>query len=451
MAAGLPRSSAPERPAGVPMAPGVPLVAGARLPLAFIAGGLLGLTAGVAWLALNPAVLLLPHMHPHVVALAHVWLPGFLLSACIGAMYQLMPVVLGTALRGGGAVWIHFALHVAGVTVLIGGLAAGQFAIAAVGGGLISAGVLLLAQSVLRTFAASGRRDVASRCFPLAASWLVVTVLAGVSLALLRRWPVLPFSPLGLLRAHAHLGFVGFFLTLLQGTTFQLVPMFTMADGRKLRAAGAGLAATQCGLLALAFGLGGEWPIVSIAAALVIAGGIGLSAVAFVATLASRRRRKLEPGIQAFVAGAALLAVGVLGGLTLLILPAGSVPIAAATSYGIAIIAGGLSLTVMGMLAKIIPFLVWMRTYGPRVGRGPVPSATTLPNRRLEWTWLALHAAALPLLAAAPIAESRLLATAGAWLLALGVAAFLTNAIRVFAHTWQPQTTAAVPPIPARA
>lgn len=451
MVAGLPRSTAPERPVGVPMAPGMPLMAGARLPLAFIVGGLVGLIAGAGWLALNPSALLLPHMHPHVVALAHVWLPGFLLSACMGAMYQLTPVVLGTPLRGAGAVWIHFALHVSGVAVLVTGLAAGRFELAAIGGGLVSTGILLLAQSIVRTFAASGRRDVASRCFPLAATWLAITVLAGVSLALLRRWPVLPFSPLGVLRAHAHLGLVGFFLTLLQGTTFQLVPMFTMADARKLREAGAGLAATQIGLIALAFGLGGEWRILTVAGALIISAGIVLSGIAFAATLATRRRRQLEPGIRAFVAGTTLLAMGTIAGLALLVLPTGTLSVTGATSYGVLIIGGGLSLTIMGMLAKIIPFLVWMRTYGPRIGRGPVPSATTLPTRSLERTWLALHLSALPLLAAAPLLGSKLLAAIGAWLLAVGAVAFLANAVRVLSHIWQPQTAAAVPPLPARA
>lgn len=447
MAAGSPRSNAPERSAGVPMAPGVPLVAGARLPLAFIVFGLIALAAGATWLALDPAALMLPHMHPHVVALAHVWLPGFLLSACIGAMYQLMPVVLGTALRGGGGVWIHFGLHVAGVAALVAGLALGRFEWAALGGTLVSIGIVLLAQAVLRTFVASGRRDVASRCFPLAAGWLAITVLAGVSLAVLRRWPVLPFSPLGLLRAHAHLGFVGFFLTLLQGTTFQLVPMFTMADARKLRAAGAGLAATQLGLLLLAFGLGGEWVLVSGAGAMLIAAGVGLSAVAFVATLGTRRRRQLEPGLQSFVIGTTLIAASVLVGLALLVLPAGSMSFAGAMSYGLIVIGGALSLTVMGMLAKIIPFLVWMRTYGPRIGRGPVPSATSLPSRPLERAWLALHLAALPLLAAAPLTGLRHLAMLGAWLLAAGVAAFLANAVRVLAHSWQPQTAITAGPV----
>lgn len=440
MAAGSPRSSGTEPPRPVAAAPGgVPLVAGGLLPLAFVGFGLLGLVGGAAWLMLNPALLLLPHLHPHVVALAHVWLPGFLLSACIGAIYQLAPVVLGTPWRGAGGMWVHFLAHAGGVLLLVHGLAAGRFALAAAGGAFVSAGALLLVVAVLRTFAVSTRRDVPAWCFPLAAGGLAVTVLLGVGLAVLRRWPILPFSPLGLLRAHAHLGLAGFFLTLLQGATFQLVPMFTMGQARKMRAAGFGLAATQAGLLLLGFGLGLEWRVAGVAGAALLAAGITGTAVAFIATLQSRRRRQLEPGIQGFAFGAALLGIATLGGLALYLAPVGALTFASATSYGIVVIAGGLSLTVLGMLAKIIPFLVWMRTYGPRVGREAVPAAPSLPSRLMEQSWLTLHVAAVPVLAAAPLLDSPQLATAGAWLLAGGVAAYIGNTLQILSHTWQPQ------------
>src|SRR6187401_1382636 len=92
---------------------GISLVAGARLPLAFIGTGLVAFALAVGALAVRPQLLLLPHSHPHVVALAHLWLPGFLLSVSMGAMYQLMPVVLGTALELPiAAAWAHGGLHV---------------------------------------------------------------------------------------------------------------------------------------------------------------------------------------------------------------------------------------------------------------------------------------------------------------------------------------------------
>jgi hypothetical protein len=365
-------------------------------------------------------------------------------------MYQLMPVVLGTALRGGGGIWIHFGLHAAGLPLLVGGFMAGRFELVAAGGVLMAAGIVLLAQAVIRTFWASTRRDVAAWCFPLAASWLVLTVLVGVSIAALRHWPVVAYSPLGFLRAHAHLGFAGFFLTLLQGTTFQLVPMFTMGDARRPRFAAAGLVSAQAGLLVLAGALAFEQPALTAAGAALIVLGVICSGIAFVATLRTRRRRQLEPSLKGFVFGAAFLALSTAAGVALLAAPSGLLVLRGATAYGLVVVAGGLALTVLGMLGKIIPFLVWMRTYGPRIGREVVPSATTLASRPLERTWLTLHLAALPLLAGAALFDSRSAAAAGAWLLAAAIAAFLANAARVFGHTWKPQSTRAPQPLTTR-
>src|SRR5688572_11766360 len=115
MGAGSPLSAAKTAPPRVP-GPGGAIVAGARLPLAFIGLGLFSFALANGVLALRPQFLLLPHVHPGVVAVAHLWLPGFLLSVSMGAIYQLMPVVLGAALQLSlGVAWAHFGAHAAGV------------------------------------------------------------------------------------------------------------------------------------------------------------------------------------------------------------------------------------------------------------------------------------------------------------------------------------------------
>lgn len=155
MAAGSPRSPAEPRGGG-----GVPLVAGATLPLAFIAAGLFALAAATAWLAVEPGLLRGPPGQPRAVALAHLWLPDFLLSACCGAVYQLMPVVLGTALRAPLALaWTHFVLHSTGNCALVLGLARGNLLLAATGGTAVAVGTGVLAATTGRTFAAARRRD----------------------------------------------------------------------------------------------------------------------------------------------------------------------------------------------------------------------------------------------------------------------------------------------------
>ncbi|OAM90055.1 hypothetical protein AW736_09735 [Termitidicoccus mucosus] len=433
-----------------PASPSVPLVGGARLPLAFIACGLAAFAIEAGWLAIEPSLLSLPYLHPRLVALVHVWLPGFLLSISIGALYQLMPVVLGAPLRVAARwLWWHLGLHAVGMTGLAGGFMRAQFGWVAAGGGLVAIGVGIMIVAVWRTFFAASRRDAAAWSFPLAASWLGATVLLGVTLALARRWSwaSLPVPVTDLLRAHAHLGLAGFFLTLLQGTTFQLVPMFTMGEVRRPRFVWAGLLATQAGLLLLAPGLAWRMECLGRLGALVLAGGMACSGLALRATLASRKRRVLEPGIRAFVTGAGLLAAAAMGGVALVFLPGGTEwTMRAISAYGVLAIIGGLGFTVLGMLCKIVPFLVWMRVYGPRVGRQPVPVATSLSSRKCEKGWHAAHLAGVVLLVAGVLAGSPPVVMAGGLALAAGAGLFLASILRVIIHLWRPQmpATAAV-------
>src|SRR5690606_18858932 len=160
-------------------------------------------------------------------------------------IYQLMPVVLGAPLATRvSTLWIHFFLHAAGSLLLVVAFARGRFDCVAAGGLLIATGVAILFTAVVRTFRAATRRDAPAWCFSLAAGWCAASVLCGIALAINRRWRWLPRSAADLLRAHAHLGLAGFFVTLLQGTTFQLIPMFTMGSARRPRLIWTGLLAT---------------------------------------------------------------------------------------------------------------------------------------------------------------------------------------------------------------
>jgi hypothetical protein len=425
----------PARPASA--GPGLmPLVAGARLPLAFIVGGLLAFGAGALWLADIGASEPTTHVHPRVVALAHLWLPGFLLSVCLGASYQLMPVVLGVPLRvSDKLLWAHAALHLGGVSSLVVGLAHMRYLWAALGGLALSTGALLFFVVTLRAFRASARRDAAAWSFPLAAAWLLVTVLAGVLMAANRSHPFLGLSIFDVLRAHAHLGLVGYFGALLQGVTFQLVPMFTMGEARRPLHAKAGLFAAQGGLVLLAAGLALGLHPLAFGASLVVLAGLASTAFAFLATLATRRRRKLEPGLLAFVIGMAFLGLAAALGAGLVGFDIGPEKLfPAATAYGLLIIVGGLSLVVLGMLAKILPFLVWMKAYGPRVGREAVPVATTLSSKPLEHAWLAAHLAGVLGLALGAATSTAWPALAGGVLLLLAALLALGNAARVLNH-----------------
>lgn len=413
------------------------LAAQGRLPLAFMGLALVWLAAATALLVASPEMLALPHAHPHVVALTHAWVLGFFVTAACGAVYQLAPVALGTTLAHERLGWWHFGLHAAAVPGMVYSFWTWHLALLGHLGFAVALGIVLFTTNTWRTVRRSGRSGAVARSLTLAAGWLLLAVLVGLLLAANRFWYFLPLDPIALLRAHAHLGLVGFFVTLLQGVSFQLVPMFTLGEVRDWRLANAGLWLSQLGLLALAPALAWHVAFLAFVSALVITAGLLCSALGLARALATRKKRALDPGTQAFVRGGIVVCVsGFLG--TALLIPGTPWGSAAggfnAMIYAILAIAGGLLPCIAGMLCKIVPFLTWMRAYGPRVGRGPTPSAGALTHPRLErWSLHLQFAAVPPLLAGAWLLNIPLL-RAGVWLLAVGVALFLANMLRIMNH-----------------
>lgn len=428
------------------------LAAQGRLPLAFMGLGLAWLLAAVALLAVWPEVLALPHVHPRVVALTHAWVLGFFVTVACGAIYQLAPVALGTTLRSERQGWWHLGLHAVGVPGMVHAFWIWDLGLVGHFGALVGMGVVLFAVNTWRTVGQAVRRGTVALSLRLAAGWLLVTVLLGLVLSANRHWAFIPMDPLALLRAHAHLGLVGFFVTLLQGVGFQLIPMFTLGEVKDWRLANRGLALSQAGLVALAPGLAWGWGWVAWLAAVALAGGLVCSAVALREVLGTRKKRVLDAGTSTFLRGGVGLLVAAAAGVELVAptTPWGSAPGGfGGMAYAIMLFAGGLLPCFTGMLCKIVPFLTWMRAYGPRVGREPTPAASALSLPRMEqWSLALQHAAALPLVVGAWILEVAWL-RAGAWLLAAATVLYVVNHAAVLRHLRRGAVARPRPVVPA--
>lgn len=413
------------------------LAAQGRLPLAFMALGLAWLLIGATLLVLEPAMLTWPHSHPHVVALTHAWVLGFFVTVACGAVYQLAPVALGTTLRNERYGWWHLGLQAAGVPLMVYSFWVWDMTLLGHAGFAVALGILLFSVNTWRTVRQSGRGGTVAWALNLAAGWLLLTVLLGLLLAANRHWYFVPLDPIALLRAHAHVGLIGFFVTLLQGVGFQLVPMFTLGEVRDWRLPNTGMWLTQIGLVvltpALAWGLG--W--LGLLGALLITAGMACSAVALRRALTSRKKRHFDPGTRAFLWGGAVVVLSGLAGAVLVApgLPGGSVPGGySALVYAVLAVGGGLLPCIAGMMCKIVPFLTWMRAYGPRVGRGPTPAASALASAPLERWGLGLQFTAIaPLLIGTWTLHETWLQV-GAWLLATGVVLFAADMLGVLRH-----------------
>jgi hypothetical protein len=106
----------------------------------------------------------------------------------------------------------------------------------------------------------------------------------------------------------------------------------------------------------------------------------------------------------------------------------------AALAYAVVVFGGWISLTIVGMMLKIVPFLVWYRAYSPRAGRERVPTLAQLSAPWLEGGAYVLLTAGFVLLAVAVfVGEVAWIRAAGAGL-TLGAAAFVAALVRILAH-----------------
>lgn len=457
MAPGTLTSSAHNAPPSRPATPpafrlsGSWLAAQGRLPLAFMGLALAWLVFATAMLAVRPGLLALPHAAPPVVALTHAWALGFFVTVATGAIYQLAPVALGTTLWSERFGWWHFGLQTAAVPGMVYSFWTWDMSLLGHFGAAFALGIGLFAFNTWKTVRGSGRGDVVARSLTLSASWLLATVLVGLLLAANRFWHFIPLDPIALLRAHAHLGVIGFFLTLLQGVTFQLLPMFTLGDVPDWRPVRLGVGLSQPGLLLLTPALAWQAGFVAALAGALVLAGLLASCWALKQTLATRKKRALDPGLNAFLRGWCGLVIAAVVGLCLTWpgTKAGSAPGGlSAMVYAVILFAGGLLPAIAGMMCKIVPFLTWMRAYGPKVGRMPTPAASALAKPRLESWGLALQGVATIPLVAGAWSLNPILLTAGTCTLATGVALFASSMFAVLAHLWRPVIPAA--PVPAK-
>jgi hypothetical protein len=150
-----------------------------------------------------------------------------------------------------------------------------------------------------------------------------------------------------------------------------------------------------------------------------------------------RRRPSLDWGLRLALAGTGLLlpaaALGLGFALDLIEGPR------LGLAYGVLALGGWVSLTIAGMLLKIVPFLVWYRVYGPLAGRVPVPTATGLSQPAAEATACCLLTVGTVALAgAAAIGDARWIRPAAA-VLALGTLALAAALACALGHLRNPR------------
>ncbi|MCL6522349.1 MAG: hypothetical protein K6U79_08285 [Firmicutes bacterium] len=424
--------------------PALPLrlmaLAAAGLALFSLAAGLLGpglLAADDGW------------RRPEALLVVHLATLAWLTPLMMGALYQLVPVVLHLPLAA--TTWARplAGLYVAGLALFLTGLAAvaglppfvglaaapgGAWTWLAAGGSLLLAAILLYLAQMARTLAGLGRAGWSLQAAAVTAALAFLGAVAGwgATLAFNLRWGFLGAAVERQLAVHVTLGLGGWFGSLAMGVGYQLIPMFAPTRHLEERAAPWLLAGWLAGVAGLALllplrpGAARLWAPLPAAA---LAGwALDVSRI-----VARRSRSQPMPLVTRFSLAAAWTLAA--AGLAALATLEGFLPERVAALAGFLGLAG-YTLLAVGQMYKIVPFILWQGLYllagslrpsafAPASPPPPLKSGLWLPERPSQAT-LPLFLAGLVLLAAGTAAAEPLLLRLGCALWgAAGVASAL--------------------------
>lgn len=450
---------------GHPSGPATEHTPNVFLPLRFILTGVLALFVGAGWLIARPEVLATYHYNQYVIALTHLFVLGWLCTVVMGAMYQLVPVALETRLHSERMAAWQFVFHGAGCAGMVWMFWVWDLKQVGHFGSALALGVGLFVYNLARTLGRVPRWNVVATAVAASLFWLSLTVLAGLSIAAgkctyesaetLSATSVLGalvhglravaafmarFDQFGAMHAHAHLGAVGFFLMLIVGISYKLIPMFTLSEAQSRARAAWSVALLNVGLAGsfLTVLLRHPWKPVF---ALLIVAALGVFGWELRAIVRARKRRSLDWGVKSF-----LTALGCLAPLSVLalVLSWPGLPLNAVTgqlenAYGFLGLIGVVSFAILGMLHKIIPFQVWFHVYGKEIGRRKVPALAEMYSARWQMAGYWFFVAGLLLTTFSTVTAQGTWVRAGCVLLAFSFFTFAVNLAKILSHLIRPR------------
>lgn len=328
----------------------------------------------------NPDTVLIPS-HPLSLSVIHLMFLGVITMAMIGALFQMQSVLGGRPIPSaqGNAFIIH-AFLVIGVLSLAGAFAFGIAPLFTVAAVFLGASILYAANLILPLLFGGVTHDTL-RGMRLALIALSVTAILGIVMATEYANSNFSASHEALRSTHYSLGLIGWVATLIIAVAFQVVEMFYVTTPYSIwckrnvfRLIGVSLILK---IVWLFFILPFVWMFDLVIGAL-LAGFI----VTTVKRLQQRKRRVSDVSIWFWLFGMLLLTIALAAYAVFEVsayAPLQSISLIAFALFALAII--------LGMMGKIVPFLVWFHLNSAGYMDVPIMS-DIIPKSRAKWVFI---------------------------------------------------------------
>lgn len=361
----------------------------------FLTAPIFGLLCAVVMLWQGPD-LFASRWSPATLAAVHLLTLGFMTMAMVGAMMQILPVLIGTPVAAPKlvAAIVHPALMV-GTLLFAGGFLLLQPLLLRIAVTLLALGMAVFLAAMLHAFLRIRTPTPTVVAIWLATAAFGITLLFGLLLGASHSWgTMLPSTALRDL--HPAWGLMGWTGLLLAGVAYQVVPMFQVTPsypGWLMRGFGATV------FVALALLSFAQWRedtaspwlgmacIGVLSAAYIVLAGITLR-------LQQRRRRRIpDVTLEFWRVGMVCVALSALLWISqrfpMLVF------FQADVLLGVLVILGAALSFINGMLYKIVPFLAWFHLQAQIGIGGTIPNMKAMLPEKAQRLQLRLHVAAL--------------------------------------------------------
>ncbi|WP_438448241.1 hypothetical protein [Gorillibacterium sp. sgz5001074] len=317
-------------------------------------------------------------------SVSHLLVLGWATMVAMGAVYQLLHVVLNQKVFSETLGYIHYGLFTGGLAGITYGFLKLNVTVLAVSATALLAGILVFVLNMAVTLYRARMWNPITLHVSSSLVYLAFTAVSGLLMGLDFRFGFLSAMHERLLAAHIWSGLVGWFALLIVGFSYKMLPMFYLAHNFPTRLQHVTLVLFNAGMLGII--------------GVTLAGGSGMAAglalLPLVAAVAVyivhakqiiRAKHKAKPGDGIRFSVWALRGWGVLfaaGAALLLAVPGAWGDSRYHTVFAYLYFMGFVALTILGYLSKIAPFLWWTHRYGHLVGKMNVPSLADMISEK---------------------------------------------------------------------
>lgn len=400
----------------------------------FVLGGI-SLVVVAFILMLYPSAILQHYFNPVLLAATHLLVLGFITLICFGALYQLLPVILDVKLHSEKIGFISLYTLLLGVILLVFSFWNLNFSgVFYTAGTLITSAIILFNVNVFLTTAQDSNPSIEKQFVLGASIWLFITVFLGVLFGLNLSFYFFKISHLELLKLHAHIGIFGWFMQLIIGIGSKLFPMFLLSYEASRKPLKIAFYTINTGLLIGLFSLFFQLIIGLKIAVFLVLLAIGCFLFFIYKTYRKRIKKSIDYGMKKAVLAIVFLLIPFITIGCIYYFQTSEFSITQSFLYGFFILIGFLSMLVMGLTYKTLPFIIWLKLYKEYVGKHKIPMPKDLYSETIQKFQLGFFLTSLVMILIGVLFSKILIIQLGTSLLFITTVLYFINILKIVLH-----------------